>query len=297
MRVASYFSLVKFAHTVFALPFACIGFTLGILQPGMEFSVSLLLKVLVCMVTARNAAMGFNRYLDRRIDAMNPRTASREIPSGVLSPRNVLVFVAVNCLLFIATCSFINRLCLMLSPVVLTVLLGYSSLKRFTALCHFGLGLSLSLAPAGAYMAVTGEIAPAPLIVSLIVLLWSGAFDILYALADEDFDKRYGIRSIPARLGRKKAMILSGFLHALVVPLTGVLYFYIFKDPEISFSESGGVHWIYITGALLFSGLLAYQHCIISPSDLRRLDAAFFTTNGLASVIFAVFTVWSLLAG
>ena len=173
MRVASYFSLVKFAHTVFALPFACIGFTLGILQPGMEFSVSLLLKVLVCMVTARNAAMGFNRYLDRRIDAMNPRTASREIPSGVLSPRNVLVFVAVNCLLFIAACSFINRLCLILSPVVLTVLLGYSSLKRFTALCHFGLGLSLSLAPAGAYMAVTGELAPAPLIVSLIVLLWS----------------------------------------------------------------------------------------------------------------------------
>lgn len=282
-----YFSLVKFVHTVFALPFAMIGFTLGIKDAQVSDVWLLLLCVLFCMVTARNSAMGFNRYLDRDIDAKNPRTAKREIPAGILSPGRVLWFVMINCVLFVATAFFINPLCGYLSPVVLLILLGYSYMKRISALCHFVLGLALGIAPVGAYVAVTGRFALAPVLLTVIVLLWSGSFDILYSLSDEEFDKQNKLHSIPAWMGRKNAMILSGILHAAILPLLVLFYYAAFAGAAFCSAAT----LIYLAGALIFSALLIYQHCIISPTNLKKLDAAFFTTNGIASVLFALFTI------
>lgn len=292
---AKYLSLVKFAHTVFALPFAMIGFTMGVQQMPVDYTakdwVLLLFKVLVCMVTARNAAMGFNRYADRDIDAKNPRTAGREIPAGVLSPNKVLLFVIINSSIFTAMAALINPLCGILSPLALVVLLGYSKFKRFSALCHFILGLSLGIAPVGAFLAVNGSfmvngaIYLPPVILTCIIILWSGSFDILYSVADEEFDKEQHLHSIPAALGRKKAMILSGVLHSLIVPLLVLLHIYLFE----------GINYIFVVGAAIFTALLVYQHSIVSPKDISRLNAAFFTSNGLASVLFAIFTIWALL--
>lgn len=286
-----YLSLVKFAHTVFALPFAMIGFTLGMQEAQVENWGGLLLKVLVCMVAARNAAMGYNRYLDRDIDAGNPRTAGREIPAGILSPGKVKRFVIINALLFIFVAFLINPLCGFLSPVALLVLLGYSYMKRISAACHFVLGLALGIAPLGAYMAVTGKFAFAPAVLTVIVLLWSSAFDILYALADEEFDREHNLHSIPALIGRKNAMILSGILHAAILPLLFLFYL-------AAFPAAGEDVWFfspwYAIGAVFFAAMLLYQHCIVTPSNLTRLNAAFFTANGIASLVFAVFTIVAL---
>lgn len=281
-----YFALVKFVHTVFALPFAMIGFTLGLKEANVPNWGFLLLGVLVCMVAARNSAMGFNRYLDRDIDAKNPRTAGREIPAGILSPKKVFWFVVINCIVFVAAAFMINPLCGFLSPVALLVLLGYSYMKRVSAMCHFVLGLALGIAPLGAYVAVTGEFAVAPAILTVIVVLWSGSFDILYSLSDEEFDKENKLHSVPAFMGRKNAMILSGVLHVAILPLLALFYVAVFPG--------GAVNWIYVAGAIVFGALLMYQHCIISPTNLKRLDAAFFTTNGIASLAFAAFTIAAL---
>jgi len=280
---AKYLSLVKFAHTIFAMPFALIGLFLAIELAGGEFTWRLLLLILLAMVFARNSAMGFNRWADRKIDAKNPRTAKREIPSALLSPSAVLVFVIVNVVLFIIVAALINRLALYLSVPAIIILLGYSYLKRFTSLCHYGLGLALSCAPAAAFISVTGRLDYAPLILSLIVFLWSSSFDILYSLADEEFDRSEGLHSIPGLLGRKRAMIVSGLGHALVLPLLWI------------FGYSAGLGIIYVIGAAIFAALLVYQHLIIKPNDITRLNAAFFTANGVASVIFAVFTIADIL--
>lgn len=239
--------------------------------------------ILFAMVFARNSAMGFNRWADRKIDAKNPRTAKREIPSALLSPSAVLVFVIVNVVLFVIVAALINRLALYLSVPAIIILLGYSYLKRFTSLCHYGLGLALSCAPAAAYISVTGRLDYAPLILSLIVFLWSSSFDILYSLADEEFDRSEGLHSIPGLLGRKRAMIVSALGHALVLPLLWI------------FGYSAGLGIIYVIGAAIFAALLVYQHFIIKPNDITRLNAAFFTANGVASVIFAVFTIADIL--
>lgn len=291
---AKYLSLVKFAHTVFALPFALIGFTMGVQQMPQDFTtkdwIILLFKVLVCMVTARNAAMGFNRYADRDIDAENPRTAGREIPAGVLSPNSVMLFVIVNSAIFTAMAAMINPLCGILAPVALLVLLGYSKFKRFSALCHFILGLSLGIAPVGAFLAVNGSfmvdgaIYFPPIILTCIIILWSGSFDILYSVADEEFDKEHKLHSIPAAMGRRNAMALSGVLHAIILPLLVLLHLSLFNQ----------INYIYMVGAVIFTGLLIYQHSIVSPKDISRLNAAFFTSNGLASILFAIFTIWAL---
>jgi 4-hydroxybenzoate polyprenyltransferase len=180
-----YLSLVKFSHTIFAMPFAFIGFFLGANMPGQNINPLLLLKVVICMIFARNAAMGFNRFADNRYDLLNPRTAEREIPKGIISPAAALIFVIINSLAFIITAGFINYLTLVLSPVALLVILGYSLTKRITSLCHFVLGLGLSLAPIGAYISVTGEFHLLPVIFSLIVLTWVSGFDIIYALQDD----------------------------------------------------------------------------------------------------------------
>ncbi|KEQ30409.1 UbiA-like polyprenyltransferase [Pedobacter antarcticus] len=271
-----YFSLVLFAHSIFALPFAMIGFFLGVTTTTNPFNWLILVLVLLCMVFARNAAMAFNRYLDRDIDAKNPRTQMRDIPSGKVSAREALLFVIFNCVLFVLTTAFINPLCLYLSPVALFVVLFYSYTKRFTALCHLVLGLGLSLAPIGAYIAVTGAFNIVPLLYSFAVLFWVSGFDIIYALQDEEFDKSENLHSIPSILGAKRALRLSEILHvfsAICVILPILL---------TPFS------WAYYFGVTFFCSMLIYQHMLVKPNDLSKVNRAFATTNGIASVIFAL---------
>jgi 4-hydroxybenzoate polyprenyltransferase len=282
-RTNDYLSLVRFSHTVFAMPFALAGYFIGASEPGYGFSLRTFLLVLVCMVFARSAAMGFNRWTDYRFDAMNPRTAVREIPSGRISRRQALIFVIASSALFIAATAFLNRLTLILSPVALLVVLGYSYTKRFTSLCHLVLGLGLSLAPIGAYIAVTGTFALLPLVYSIIVLTWVSGFDIIYSLQDDQFDRDTGLYSIPAVMSRGKALVVSTALHAVSVILV------------VAAGIVGNAGWIYVGGAALFIGMLVYQHLIVRPDDLSRVNLAFGTTNGIAGVIFGLAVVLDLL--
>jgi len=288
--VKNYLSLIKFSHTIFAMPFAFIGFCLGMLAYRSIFTplydwralLILFLLVVLCMIFARSAAMSFNRYLDRAFDAKNPRTAIREIPAGILKANRVLTFTVINCLLFILCTFFINRLCFFLSPVALFVVLGYSYTKRFTPLCHLVLGLGLSLAPIGAYLAVTGRFSVLPVLFSFVVIFWVSGFDIIYALQDEEFDKSQNLYSIPAWLGKAKGLRVSELLHllsAIFVIIAGIY---------------GGFGWLYWAGVAVFSGMLIYQHSIVKPHDLRRVNLAFMTANGIASVVFAGFVILDL---
>jgi 4-hydroxybenzoate polyprenyltransferase len=272
-----YFSLVLFAHTIFAMPFAFIGFFLAISVTDQEFNWLKLVLMVLCMIFARNAAMAFNRYLDSAIDARNPRTAIRDIPSGKISSNEALIFTIVNSILFILTTLLINKLCFYLSPIALAVVLGYSFTKRFTPLCHLILGLGLALAPIGAYLVVAGEFAMLPLYFSLAVLCWVSGFDIIYALQDEEFDRENNLNSIPAWLGKKKALNVSSVFHILAVIFVTLPY--IVSD----------LSWFYLAGVLFFIILLIYQHQLVKPNDLSKVNRAFFTTNGIASVVFAVF--------
>jgi 4-hydroxybenzoate polyprenyltransferase len=272
-----FFSLVLFAHSIFALPFAFIGFFLGLEMTNAHFTVLHFVLMLCCMVFARNAAMAFNRYLDRDIDALNPRTAVRDIPAGRIRARSALMFTLVNSALFVAATALINPLCFYLSPVALFVVLGYSYTKRFTALCHLVLGLGLGLAPLGAYMVVTGEVHIVPVFYSLAVLCWVSGFDIIYALQDEEFDRKHQLNSIPACYGGKKALRISSWLHVLSA---------IFVILPLAYIDLG---WFYYAGVVFYIALLVYQHQIVSPTDLRRVNRAFMTTNGIASVVFAIF--------
>jgi 4-hydroxybenzoate polyprenyltransferase len=305
-KVKNYLSLIKFSHTIFAMPFAMIGFMLGLLQTDIfgqaknirslsgtgQFSAlismsatQLLLKfclVILCMVFARSAAMAFNRYLDRHFDAKNPRTAIREIPKGIISANSALRFVIFSCLAFVASTWFINTICFLLSPVALLVVLGYSYTKRFTALCHIVLGLGLSLAPIGAYLAVTGAFALLPVLFSFAVVFWVSGFDIIYALQDIDFDKSQQLYSIPAAMGKAKALRISESLHFLSAACVIFAGLY------------GGMRWSYWIGVAVFTGMLVYQHSIVKPNDLSKVNIAFMTANGIASVVFAVFVIADL---
>jgi 4-hydroxybenzoate polyprenyltransferase len=281
-KVNHYLSLVKFSHTVFALPFAIVGYFLALKYSNTPFDWLLLAKVVLCMVFARNAAMAFNRYIDRVYDNLNPRTAVREIPSGVIDSKNAIVFVVINALLFIVTTYTINKICFYLSPVALAVVLGYSYTKRFTALCHLVLGLGLALAPIGAYLAVAGSFALLPVLFSFAVLFWVTGFDIIYALQDDQFDMENKLKSIPVYLGRAKALLFSKFLHLLSAASVFAAGLY---------SGLGFYYWI---GSTVFSGLLVYQHTLVKPTDLSKVNQAFFTTNGIASVVFAVFVLLSI---
>jgi len=281
----NYLSLIKFSHTIFALPFALIGFFLAIRISGNIMDWRIFVLVLLCMVFARSAAMAFNRYIDRNIDAGNERTAQREIPAGVIKPAYALGFVIINCALFITSTYFINSMVFYLSPIALLVVLGYSYTKRFTWLCHFVLGVGLSLAPIGAYLSVTGKFAVLPIIYSFVVLLWVSGFDIIYALQDQDFDKSKKLKSIPVLLGTNGALNLSIFLHVIAGALVIVAGF-------VSSNPIGFLYWI---GATFFIGLLIYQHLLVKPNDLSKLNLAFFTTNGIASVIFGIFAIASML--
>jgi 4-hydroxybenzoate polyprenyltransferase len=280
--IKNYFSLVKFSHTVFAMPFALIGFTLAITSGEHDFSIRLLLLIILCMIFARNAAMSFNRLADRKFDALNPRTQSREIPSGIIGSGAVSAFIIVNVILFIITTALINRLTLILSPVALLVILGYSLTKRITALCHFILGLGLSLAPIGAYISVTGTFQIVPLVYSFIVLTWVSGFDIIYALQDDEFDKSNKLYSLPSATGRKKALEISIFVHVLTLVLI------------IFAGIAGRGSYLYWSGAGIFTILLVYQHLIVKHDDLSRVTVAFGTTNGIASILFAIFVILDL---
>lgn len=271
-----YLSLVTFAHTIFAMPFAFIGFFLAVTTTQYHFDWLKLVLMVLCMVFARNSAMAFNRYLDRDIDIQNPRTKQRDIPAGRISPKAALTFVIINCLLFITATWFINRLCFFLSPVALFVVMGYSATKRFTALCHLVLGLGLSLAPIGAYLVVTGQFAITPIFFSLSVLCWVSGFDIIYALQDEDFDRSQNLHSIPAYLGKVNALRLSTFLHVLSAVFIMMPAF----ETQVGF--------LYYIGIAFFCAMLIYQHLLVKPNDLSRVNFAFMTTNGIASVVFAV---------
>ena len=219
-KINNYLSLIKFSHTVFALPFALLGFFMGVfhlddsnkggwvvIKDYFTAHYLVFVSILLCMVFARSAAMAFNRYLDREFDAKNPRTAIREIPSGIISATNALRFTILNAVLFCVSAYMINTICFLLSPIALLVILGYSYTKRFTALCHLVLGLGLSLAPAGAFIAVTETIIPAVVFLSLSVIAWVSGFDIIYSLQDDRFDASEGLLSIPSTLGRKKSLI------------------------------------------------------------------------------------------
>jgi 4-hydroxybenzoate polyprenyltransferase len=319
--VKNYLSLIKFSHTIFAMPFALIGFFLGLYGHkllyrgqwnlnksigwesvpalGINFSSDSLLErllngddskhvifyfilIILCMVFARSAAMAFNRYLDRDIDALNPRTAIREVPKGIITPKNALAFTIVNCLLFVACTFFINRICFFLSPVALAVVLGYSYTKRFTPLCHLILGLGLSLAPIGAYLAVTGVFHWLPILFSFAVIFWVSGFDIIYSLQDEEFDKSQKLYSMPAWLGKEKALRVSELLHFLSAGCV------------VGAGKLGNFGWLYWVGVLVFIGMLVYQHSIVKPNDLRRVNLAFMTANGIASVVFAAFVISDL---
>ncbi|KIC91559.1 UbiA-like polyprenyltransferase [Flavihumibacter sp. ZG627] len=289
--IRNYLSLIKFSHTIFAMPFAMIGFFLaatgatgyfGFLTQDYRSAILKFILVILCMVFARSAAMAFNRYLDRHFDAKNPRTTIREIPAGIISADKALLFTIFNSLLFVATCYFINALCFYLSPVALLVVLGYSFTKRFTALCHLVLGLGLSLAPIGAYLAVTGQFDWLPILFSFAVIFWVSGFDIIYALQDEDFDRSQQLHSIPAALGRAKALFISRLLHLLSA--TSVIIAGIY----------GGFGWLYWAGVAVFTGMLIYQQSIVSKDDLSRVNIAFMTANGIASVVFSILVITDL---
>ena len=265
----NYLSLIKFSHTVFALPFALLGFFLALLDLGTSFNFQLFILVLLCMVFARSAAMAFNRYLDRDIDSQNPRTKNREIPAGVISPKAALTFVLLSSALFVLTTWFINPLCFYLSPVALLIILGYSYTKRFTFLCHFVLGLGLSLAPIGAYLAAGGAFDLIPLLYSGAVLLWVSGFDIIYALQDEEFDRGLNLSSVPVALGKLKALNLSALLHVICGGLILLATFFLTQQ----YPQFGWLAW---TASFIFVALLAYQHALVKADDLRRVNLAFF---------------------
>jgi 4-hydroxybenzoate polyprenyltransferase len=281
-KVSDYFALVKISHTVFSLPFALIGFSLAIHEKGSILDFRLLILVLLSVFFARNAAMGFNRFVDREIDSKNPRTAVREIPKKIIRPGSALLFVFLNAGLFITTAWFINRICFFLSPVALLVVLGYSFTKRFTFLSHAFLGLGLSLAPVGAYLAVTGHFTLIPVIYSVVVILWVSGFDIIYALQDAEFDKTEKLKSVPESFGIRNALAVSALLHFLAVVLI------------VSAGWYGGFHYLYWTGAVIFSLILLYEHVIVRPHDLSRVNMAFATLNGMGSVVFAAFVIADL---
>jgi 4-hydroxybenzoate polyprenyltransferase len=283
--IKNYFSLVKFAHTIFAMPFALIGFFYGLKMIDYDLNRPwwlLFILVVLCMVFARSAAMAFNRWLDAEYDAKNPRTVVREIPGGIISKKHAMTFVVFNCVGFIICTFFINTLCFILAPVALFVILFYSYTKRFTVLCHLVLGLGLSLAPIGAYIAVTGKFAIVPILFSLSVLFWVSGFDIIYALQDEEFDKENNLYSIPSFIGTKKALRVSELLHflsALSVIAAGMI---------------GNFFSMYWIGVLVFAFFLFYQHTLVKPKDLSKVNKAFFSSNGIASVVFCVLVLLDL---
>ena len=279
--VATFGRMIKFSHTVFALPFALAAAAIAARDHGI--TLGRLLAIVVAMAGARTAAMGFNRIVDRHIDAKNPRTASRELPTGRVSLRAAAFLTITSAALFVAAAAYLGPLCLALSPVALLLVLGYSYTKRFTWLCHLVLGLAIAAGPGGAWIAVTGGVAPPALWLMAAVATWIGGFDILYALADRDFDRRQGLHSIPARFGIKGALFLSALLHLGTVAALFLL------------ARSAGLGMIYLVGVAVIAAILIWEHALVRPSDLSRLDMAFFNLNGYVSFAFLLATLADVL--
>lgn len=275
--------MIKFEHTLFALPFAFLGM---LLAAGGRPAWRTVAWIVVAMVGARSAAMGFNRLVDRKIDAANPRTASRALPAGLLTPAAVAIFVAASVALLVVAAWQLNPLALELSPLAIGILFLYSYTKRFTWASHLVLGLALGGAPLGAWIAVRGDVAPTPLLLTGVVLFWVGGFDILYALQDLEFDRQTGLYSIPARFGVKGALWISGVLHAVMLVLLALL-------PTIYPPGLGAGYWIGWAGC---AALIVYQHWLVRPNDLSRLNAAFFTANGALAVWLFAATAVDVLA-
>ncbi|QMV19528.1 4-hydroxybenzoate octaprenyltransferase [Granulicella sp. 5B5] len=263
--------MIKWEHSIFALPFALTG---AVLAAGGWPRLPVLGWILVCMVSARSAAMAFNRLVDARIDAANPRTAMRAIPAGQLSSGFVAAFTVVAAAIFIFAAAMLNRLTLELAPLALLVVLGYSYMKRVTRWSHLVLGLALGIAPSAAWIAVRGSYDPRMLLLTGIVILWVGGFDVLYACQDFDYDRKAGLFSIPATFGLEGAFWIARAMHIGVLVLIALLVHAFALGP------------IALVGMAVVALLLAYEHAIISPKDLRRMNAAFFTLNGIISVVF-----------
>lgn len=281
-RLRVVLEMIKIEHTVFALPFALMGMMLA---AGGWPAWRTVGWIVAAMVGARSAAMGWNRLVDRDVDAANPRTRTRALPAGLVTPGFVAAFVVASLGLLLVAAWRLNPLCLALSPVAILVLLGYSSTKRFTWLAHAALGLALAGAPLGAWIAVTGRFAPTPFVLAGAVLTWVAGFDILYALQDEGFDRGAGLHSIPARFGARAALWISGLLHLATLALLVAL-------PLVYPGELGAEYWI---GVAVCALALGWQHSLVRPGDLSRLDAAFFTANGALAVALCAATALAVL--
>jgi 4-hydroxybenzoate polyprenyltransferase len=274
-RTVAYGRMIRFSHSVFALPFALASASLAASTAGV--AVRQVVWIVVAMVSARSAAMGFNRLVDRTIDARNPRTASRELPRGVLSAREVALFVAASSAVFVAAAAMLNPLCLALSPIALAIVFGYSYTKRFTAASHLVLGLALAVAPVGAWVAIDGRFAKAPLVLGAAVLVWVAGFDTIYSCQDEEFDRAAGLHSLPARFGVRRALALARGMHVLAVVLLGSLYWLVPLHPS------------YLAGVAGIAAALAWEHSIVRPGDLSRVMQAF-NLNGWVSLGYLAIT-------
>ena len=280
-QVTRFGRMIKFEHTLFALPFALAA--AAIAARGHGLSIARIAGIVVAMAGARTAAMGFNRIVDRHIDARNPRTAGRELPSGAITVRAAWSMTIAASAVFLAAAAALGPLCLALAPIALAILFGYSLTKRFTALCHLFLGLAIAGGPAGAWIAVRGDFGWTPGLLMLAVACWIAGFDILYALSDRDFDRASGLHSIPARLGVGGSLVVSGLLHAVTV---GALF---------ALARTAGLGVPYLVGVAVVTALLVYEHAIVRPNDLSRLNIAFFNLNGYVSVAFFVATLIDVL--
>ncbi len=275
-QVAIILEMIKFEHTVFALPFALLSALLA--ARGIP-EWRTLGWILVAMVGARSSAMAFNRIADLHYDGLNPRTANRALPRGVLTVGQVAVFTAVSAAVFVFAAWRLNPLCFALSPVALLWILGYSYTKRFTALSHLWLGVSLGIAPVGAWLAVRGQFDVVPILLSLAVMLWTAGFDIIYSLQDVEFDRRMGLRSLPQTLGETTALWLSRLMHVTMLAILLVV------------GHVAYLHWAYYAGVAVAGGLIAYEQSLVKPDDLSRVNLAFFTLNGWVSVLLFLFTL------
>lgn len=282
-KIRIFLEMIKFEHTLFALPFAFVGSILG--------AVTMLERlpswreigwIIVAMVGARSAAMALNRLIDRSIDARNPRTAGRAIPAGLLGYREVVVFIAVSFVLLFLASFQLDPLVVKLLPIAVFALVFYSYTKRFTWFCHLILGFTIALAPLGGWLAITGEASPAAYLLYVSVAFWTAGFDIVYACQDADYDRREGLFSIPARFGIRRALLIARLFH--VVPAVG--FPALFWMTDLGFS--------YLAGALIALGILAYQHMLVKPEDLSRVNMAFFSMNGTLSVVLFAFTLLDL---
>jgi 4-hydroxybenzoate polyprenyltransferase len=271
--------MIKLSHSVFALPFALAA---AALAAGGAPSLRQVLWILVAMVGARSAAMGFNRLADHELDAKNPRTAGRELPAGLLTRGEVWAFVVLSAATQVVAAAMLNPLCLALSPVALAIVFGYSYTKRFTAFSHAFLGMALAIAPVGAWLAIRGTLGWPPIVLGLAVLLWVAGFDTIYACQDAEHDRAVGLRSLPARWGIRSALVAARAFHAGAVALLAGLY------------ALAPLHPVYLVGIAAVAGLLAYEHSLVRHDDLSQVNAAFFTVNGWISVAYLAFTLAAL---